>query len=153
MEWRAMRVAYEWTQSFQFCWAVLGEGVDYLTNTAQDPTDLDEKVLLTDKCIIPGFQSLIIQGRTQSMMMIGHRLNIMTQVPYPDDNADLPNRLYVMRTYTELKDGSQSVTMVLQNLTTQPIHLARGHVIGLVVATNAVPKSQCSPELLKKLDE
>ena len=38
--------------------------------------------------------------------MMGHCLNVMMQVPYPDDKADLPNGLYVMRTYTKLKDGS-----------------------------------------------
>ena len=73
---------------------------------------------------IPGFQSVVTHGRTQNTMMMGHWLNVMMQVPYPDDKADLPNGLYVMRTYTELKDGSQSVSIVLQNLTAQPIHLA-----------------------------
>ena len=87
------------------------------------------------------------------MMMMGHRLNVMMQAPYPDDKADLPNGLYVMRTYTELKDGSWSVSVVLQNLTTRPIHLAQGWVVGRVVATNAVPDAQCSPDLLKKLDD
>ena len=77
----------------------------------------------------------------------------MTQVPYPDDKADLPNGLYVMRMYTELKDGSQSVSVMLQNLTAQPIHLARGQVVGRVVAANAVPEAQCLPDLLKKLDD
>ena len=85
--------------------------------------------------------------------MMGHQLNIMMQVPYPDDKADLPNGLYVMRTYTELKDGSRSVSVVLQNLTAQPIHLARGWVMGRVVAANAVPDAQCLPDLLKKLDD
>ena len=50
--------------------------------------------------------------------MMGHRLNVMTQVPYPDDKADLPNGLYVMRMYTELKDDSRTVAIVLWNLTT-----------------------------------
>ena len=77
----------------------------------------------------------------------------MTQAPYPDDKADLPNGLYVMRTYTELKDGSQNVSVVLWNLTAWPIHLARGWVVGRVVATNAVQEAQCSPDLLKKLDD
>ena len=87
------------------------------TNTAEDPLDLDEKVRLADKCMIPGFQSVIAHGRTQRTMMMGHRLNIMTQAPYSDDKAVLPNGLYVMRTYTELKDGSWSVSVVLRNLT------------------------------------
>ena len=86
--------------------------------------DLDEKVLLMDKCMIPGFQSVIAHGHTQNMMMMGHWLNIMTQAPYPDDKADLPNGLYVMRTYTKLGGRSQSVSIVLRNLTTRPIHLA-----------------------------
>ena len=34
-----------------------------------------------------------------------------------------------------------------------PIHLARGRVIGQVAAANAVPEAQCSPDLLKKLGD
>ena len=85
--------------------------------------------------------------------MMGHRLNVMMQAPYPDDKADLPNGLYIMRTYTELQDGSWSVSIVLWNLTAWPIHLAQGRVMGQVVATNAVPDAQCLPDLLKKLDD
>ena len=57
-----------------------------------------------------------------------------------------------MRTYTELKDGSQNVSLVLRNLTAWPIYLARGRLIGRVAAANAIPEAQCSPELLKQLD-
>ena len=42
---------------------------------------------------------------------------------------------------------------MLLNLTARPIHLARGQVVGQVVAANAVPEAQCSPDLLKKLDD
>ena len=77
----------------------------------------------------------------------------MMQVPYPDDKADLPNGLYIMRTYTELKDSSRSVSIVLRNLTAQPIHLARGWVVGRVMATNVVPEAQSWPDVLKKLDD
>ena len=104
----------------------LGERLKFPTNTAEDPLDLDERVLLTDKCTIPDFQSVITHGRTQRMMMMGNRLNVMMQAPYPDDKADLPNGLYVMRMYTELKDGSRNVSLVLRNLTARTIHLARG---------------------------
>ena len=152
-EWQTARVAYEWAQGFQFRQASLGERLRFPTNTAEDPLDLDEKVLLADKCTIPGFQSVVTHGRTQRTMMMGHRLNVMTQAPYSDDKADLPNRLYVMRTYTELKDGSRSVSIVLRNLTARPIHLARGRVIDRVAAANAVPEAQCSPDLLKKLGD
>ena len=127
MEWQTASVTYEWVQGFQFRRASLGERLKFPTNTAEDP--LDEKVLLTDKCTIPGFQSIVAHGHTQRTMMIGNRLNVMTQAPYPEDKADLPNGLYVMRTYTELKDGSRYVSLVLRNLTARPIFLARGRLI------------------------
>ena len=117
MEWQTVRVAYEWVQGFQFQRASLGERLKFPTNTAKDLLDLDEKVRLADKCTIPGFQSVVAHGRTQRTMMMGYWLNVMTQAPYSDDKADLPNGLYIMRTYTELKDGSRSVSVVLQNLT------------------------------------
>ena len=63
-EWQMARVAYEWVQGFQFHRASLGERLKFPTNTAEDPLDLDEKVLLTDKCTIPGFQSVVAHGRT-----------------------------------------------------------------------------------------
>ena len=112
-EWQTARVAYEWAQGFQFHWASLGERLKFLTNTAEDPLDLDEKVLLIDKCTIPGFQSVVAHGRTQRTMMMGNWLNVMTQAPYPEDKADLPNGLYIMRTYMELKDGSWNVSLML----------------------------------------
>ena len=152
-EWQMARVAYEWAQGFQFHRASLGERLKFPTNTAEDPLDLNEKVLLTDKCTIPGFQSVIAHGHTQRMMMMGNRLNIMTQAPYPEDKADLPNGPYVMRTYTKLKDGSRNVSLVLRNLTAWPIYLARGQLIGRVATANAIPEAQCSPELLKQLDD
>ena len=48
---------------------------------------------------------------------------------------------------------SRFVSVVLRNLTARPIHLALGRVVGRVVAANAVPDAQCSPDLLKKLDD
>ena len=126
MEWQAARVAYECAQGFQFRQASLGERLKFPTNTAEDPLDLDEKVLLTDKCTIPGFQSVVTTGWMQRTMVMGNRLNVMTQAPYLDDKADLPNGLYVMRTYTELKDGSRNVSLVLRNLTSRPIFLPKG---------------------------
>ena len=52
-EWQTTRVTYEWMQGFQFRRMGLSERLKYPTNMAEDPTDLDEKVLLTDKCTIP----------------------------------------------------------------------------------------------------
>ena len=71
-EWQMARVTYEWAQGFQFQRASLGKWLKFLTNTAKDPLDLDKKVLLTDKCTIPGFQSVVTHGHTQRMMMMGN---------------------------------------------------------------------------------
>ena len=137
-EWHTARVAYEWMQGFHFHQTGVSKRLRFLSNTAEDPTDLDE-ILLTDKCTILGFQSIIVHGRTPNTMMMGHCLNVMTQVPYPDNKADLPNRVYIMRMYTELKDGSWSVAIVLWNLNARPIHLGQGCVIGCGRSQNTVP--------------
>ena len=125
--------------------------VEYPTNTGKDPTDLDEPVLLKDRVIIPAFASRIVHVRTQRTFMKGHCLNIMVQPPYPEDKAKLPLGLYVQRVYTELKDGSQNVSMVLRNSTGKPMHLTAGQLVGHIVAANLVPDVVASPELEAKL--
>ena len=69
--------------------------VKYPTNTGQDPTDLDESVLLKDRVIIPAFASRIVHVRTQRTFMKGYCLNVMVQPPYPEGKAKLPLGLYV----------------------------------------------------------
>ena len=87
------------------------------------------------------------------MFMKGHRLNVMVQLPYPEDKAKLPVGLYVQQVYTEMKDGSQNVSTVLWNGTGKPMHLASGQLIGRIVAANQVPDTVASPELEAKLAE
>ena len=64
--------------------------VKYPTNMEQDPTDLDEPVLLKDRVITPAFASRIVHVRTQRTFIKGHRLNIMVQLLYPEYKAKLP---------------------------------------------------------------
>ena len=59
----------------------------------------------------------------------------------------------MVKTYTELCDGSRSVSVVLRNLTGKLVHLAAGRLVARVVAMNAIPDATPSPEFLKKLDE
>ena len=70
-------------------------GIEYPTNTGQNPVDLDEPVLLKDKVIIPAFTSQIVHVQTQKKFMKGHRLNVMVQPPYPEDKAKLAVGLYI----------------------------------------------------------
>ena len=125
--------------------------VKYPTNTGQDPTDLDEPVLLKDRVIIPAFASQIVHVRTQRTFIKGHHLNVMVQPLYPEDKAKLPLGLYIQRVYTKLKDGSQNVSTVLRNGTGKPMHLAAGRLVGRIVAANVVLDAVASPELEAKL--
>ena len=93
------------------------------TNTNQDPLDLNEKVFLKNKCTIPGFESTVVRARTHRTMMMGYHLNVITQAPYVEDWANLPVGVYMIPTYSELRDGSWSVAVVLRNLTGKPVHL------------------------------
>ena len=123
------------------------------TNTGENPTDLDELVLLKNKATIPAFKRIILHCRTCQMMMMGYKLHVMTQATYLENHANLPNGVYVVKTYTELHDGSHNVSVVLCKLTGKPVHLPAGRPVARVVAMNAIPDAAPSQEFLKKLDE
>ena len=123
------------------------------TNTGENLTDLDELVLLKNKATIPAFESIILHCCTRKMMMMGYKLHVMTQATYLEDGANLPNGVYVVKTYTELRDGSRNVSIVLCNLTGKPVHLVAGRLVAQVVASNAILNATPSAEFLRKLDE
>ena len=123
------------------------------TNMGKNPTDLDELVLLINKVTIPAFESIILHCHTRTMMMMGYKLHVMTQATYLEDQENLPNGVYVVKTYTELCDGSCNVSVVLCNLTGKLVHLAARRLVARVVAANTIPDAAPSPEFLRKLDE
>ena len=127
------------------------EGIEYPTNTGQDPKDLDEPVLLKDKVTILAFTSQIVHIQTQKTFMKGPHLNVMVQLPYPEDRAKLPIGLYVQQVYTEIKDSSQNESTVLCNSTGKPMHLTARWLVGYIVAANQVPDAVTLPELEAKL--
>ena len=92
-------------------------------------------------------------GKTQAMQMHGYKLHVMTHAPYPEDKSSLPNGVYVLKIYTELKDGSQNVSMVLRNLISKTIHLAPSRCVAQIAAANKVPEAVPSLELAKELAE
>ena len=122
-------------------------------NTGKNPTDLDEIVLLKNKITIPAFETAVLHCRTKQTMMMGCKLHIMTQATYLEDQVNLPNGVYVVKTYTELHDSSRNILVLLRNPTGKPVHLAAGQAVVRVVTTNAIPDATPSPEFLKKLDE
>ena len=114
-------------------------GVTLPTNTGKNPIHLDELVLLKNKVTIPAFESIILHCCTRCMMMMGYKLHVMTQATYPEYRANLPNGVYVVKTYTELHDSSCNVLFVLRNLTGKLVHLPAGRPVARVVAMNAIP--------------
>ena len=123
------------------------------TNMGKNPTDLDELVLLKNKVTILAFESIILHCHTHCMMMMGYKLHVMTQATYPEDRANLPNGVYVVKTYTKLHDRSRNVSVVLQNLTGKLVHLPARRPVGWVVVANAILDATPSLEFIKKLDE
>ena len=128
-------------------------GMTMPTNTGENPTDLDELILFKNKTTIPAFESIILHCHTHCTMMMGYKLHVMTQATYPEDRANLRNGVYVVKTYTELHNGSRNVSVVLRNLTGKLVDLPAGRLVAWVVAANAIPDATPFPEFLKKLDE
>ena len=98
----------------------------FATNTTANPVSLDEKVKLKERFVVPAFGTLVLHGQTEWTMMLDHTLWVIMQAPYPEDQANLPNRLYVLSTYTQLNPGSHSVAVVMRNGTSKAIHMAGG---------------------------
>ena len=150
-EWQNVRMAYEVRNRLYVHKATCPVDEPFPTNTNEDPSDLDEVVKLCNSAVVPPFSSTIVKGRTTKTMMTTMRLNVMTQAPYAEDEANLPVGLYVQRMRCELEPGSKTVHLVLRNGTGRPIKLSSGRVIGRVVTVNIVPKAEASPELLREM--
>ena len=151
-EWQTSRTSYELANGFLMRKLHLEPEGGFPTNTGENPVNLNETVSLTSKCVAPPFESVVVHGRTQRTMMMDHRLNVMTQAPYLDDMVALPNGIYITRAYTDMKPGSRQVSVVIRNMMSRPIHLPRGKVVAHVVASNAVPNAEPSPDLIKKVE-
>ena len=153
MAWQQIKTAYEITNNIPVFKTSVDPDAMFSTNTGADPIDIDEVITLTEKFTLPAFASMIIKGRTKNFMMMGRKLHAMTQAPYYEDHANLPNGLYICRSYTELKDGSRKVGLVVHNSMSRPISMNGGRIIGRVVTANIVPKAEPSPELWQELNK
>ena len=72
-EWQHALFCYEAAQGiFLQSMNVRPDGTGYPTNTRQNPMDLDEQLILTDKITVPAFSSQIIKVRTKKTYMKGH---------------------------------------------------------------------------------
>ena len=150
--WQHAKAGYEYTH-FLMNLEDYPEDCSFPTNTRKNPVELDEKLLLKKKQVLLPFSNTMVHCKTQATQMHGYKLHVMTHTPYPEDKASLPNGVYVLKTYTELKDGSRNVSMVLRNLTSKTIHLTPSRCMAWIAVANKVPKAVPSPELAKELAE
>ena len=154
LAWQHVKPGYEFTHFMMNPDnAPAKEDQSFPTNTRKNPVDLDEKLLLKKKQVLLPFSNTMVHCKTQKTQMQRYKLHVMTHALYPEDKSSLPNGVYVLKTYTELKDGSHNVSVILRNLTSKTIHLAPGRCVARVAASNEVPKAVPSPELAKELDE
>ena len=152
--WQYVKAGYEYTHFLMNPDDVpVEEGQSFPTNTGRSPIDLDEKLLLKKKQVLLPFSNTMVHCKTRQTQMQGYKLHMMIHAPYPEDKSSLPNGVYVLKTYTELKDGSRNVSVVLWNLTSKTIHLGPGWCVARVVAANEVPEAVPLPELVKDLEE
>ena len=84
------------------------------------------------------------------MMMMGYKLHVMTQATYLEDQANLPNGVYVVKTYTELRDGSRNVSVVLRNLMGKPVHLAARRPVAKGSGCEHCPRCCSLPRVLEE---
>ena len=101
-------------------------GITMPTNTGKNPTDLDEVVLMKNKITIPAIETAVLHCCMKQTMMMGCKLHVITQAMYLEDQVNLLNGVYMVKTYTKLHNGSRNVSVVLRNLTGKPVHLAAG---------------------------
>ena len=125
--------------------------VGFAINTAVNPANLDKKITLKDGFVISAFGMLVLPRQKERMMMLDCTLWVITQAPYPEDQVNLPNGLFVLSTYTQLNPGSHKVVVVIWNGMSQVICMSGGCQIGQVIMANAIPNPHASLELLKKL--
>ena len=152
--WQYVKAGYEYTHFLMNPDDVpVEEGQSFPTNTGRNPIDLDEKLLLKKKQVLLPFSNMMVHCKTRQTQMQGYKLHVMIHAPYPEDKSSLPNGVYVLKTYTELKDGSQTVSVVLWNLTSKTIHLAPGRCVARVAAANEVLEAVPSLELVKDLEK
>ena len=152
--WQYAKAGYEYTHFMMNPDNVpTEEGQSFPTNTGRNPIDLDEKLLLKKKQVLLPFLNTMVHCKTWETQMQGYKLYVMIHAPYQEDKSSLPNGIYVLKTYTQLKEGSWNVSVVLRNLTSKMIHLAPSRCVARVAAANEVPEAMPSPELAKALDE
>ena len=73
-EWQQVKATYETINHLGVYKATYEPDTSFPTNTGQDPTDLDEVLLLTDKFMVLALGSEMVSGQTKKTLLMGNKL-------------------------------------------------------------------------------
>ena len=116
-----------------------------------DSLNLDEILRTKEKEEIVPFSTQVIHRKLQ-LRLTRHKMHVMTMV-LSECKGTTPYGLQIQNVYTDLRDGSNSVPVVIKNTTRKFVILNKGIVFAKVVATNEIPTLQLKPSMMEALDE
>ena len=122
-----------------------------VATTPIDPQEFSEALCIIKTVPVNPFESLVVKGRCNTVFT-AERLRVMTHGLGKNDGHQ-PQNLEVMNTYTVLKQGSKSVSVVLKNLMGQPVTVKKGAKIARCSAANTMPEWVIRPGTMEHLDE
>ena len=111
--------------------------VDNVANNLVAPLSVDKVVRVSHKCKIPPFGHKVIHGSV-GLVLQGYRMNVMTH-GLEKRSPLLPLGVDVQSSYATLATGSNRVTVVLRNNTSDWLEIRKGMPVTRMVAANQVP--------------
>ena len=84
-------------------------------------------------------------------IFLGSNKHVMMQGLEEGTGSNLHHGLSVINTYTKMATGSKRVAVMVKNLTTALITIAKGVKINQVVAANAIPQVGVTSGMFEKL--
>ena len=106
---------------------------------------------MKEKEEIMPFSTKIIH-RKLWLRVMGHKMYALTTA-LAEGEGTTPYGLQVQNVYTDLRDGSNSVSLVIKNTTKRAVILNKGVAFAEVVATKEIPTLHLRPGMMEALDE
>ena len=117
-----------------------------------DPLNLNKKILRTkEKEEIKPFSTWIIHRKLR-LRLKGQKMHVMTTA-LAAGKGTTQHGLQVQNVYTDLKESSNSVLVVIKNTTVKVVILNKSVAFAKEVAANEIPTSHLKPSMMEALDE
>ncbi|MCG8621789.1 MAG: DDE-type integrase/transposase/recombinase [Proteobacteria bacterium] len=137
------RLATPWASS-RVSWLMRGLGahvascqLDDVANKPIAPNEVKEVVRSCGEILIPPFGHKATHGRVK-LTLLGYRLNVLTH-GLEKRPPEFPVGVDVLSAYATLANGSNRVTVVLRNNTSEWVKIAKGVPLAMMESANLVP--------------